>query len=228
MRHLFLRLAPVALAALAPIVPACSSQTNASSASSDAGEDAAIGPGQLEGAPCDPTLPDPCLQAPCTVVTCDPGLQVCEGTPINGPCRTTEDASFSFDASDDTGTVVVPSCSGVADCPPIPSSLDGGAPTLRACAFSAFDGCNAPGVCVIPDPPHVQDGAVLVACGCDDQPVAYVTDTQTSAPVQSPSACAASSPGDAGADAAPEGDAASASDGSSDGSALVDAGDDGG
>jgi hypothetical protein len=169
-------------------VPACNSSSAGSSA--DAGGDSAIGPGQIEGAPCDPTLADPCLQAPCATVRCDPVQLVCLATPLTGPCGTTLDASFVFDSGGDSGPiVVVAACNSNADCPPVASLFDGGAPVQRVCGFSAFDGCSASGVCVIPAPPLTQDGAAEIACGCDDQPVAWVTDVQTASPVQSPAPC---------------------------------------
>jgi hypothetical protein len=211
--------------ALGPIVPACSSTQTASS--TDAGGDATIGSGQLLGQPCDPTLSNPCRQAPCTTVTCDPAQLICVGTPLP-ICNTTEDSGLVFDSSSgDSGTVVAQGCLNDTDCPPIPAALDGGTPTNRVCAFSAFDGCGAAGVCLVPDPPHTQDGAPQVACGCDDQPVDYVADEYTAAPVQNPAPCVidgGSGSVDAAADATPDAPATDASDGAS----PSDAGDDGG
>jgi hypothetical protein len=219
-----------ALTSASVVVPACNSSSAGSG--TDAGGDAAIGPGQIEGAPCDPTLADPCLQAPCATVQCDPAQLICVATPLTGPCNTIQDASFVFDSGGDDGAVVVlAACSSNAECPPIASFIEGGAPIDRVCGFSAFDGCSVAGVCVIPAPPFTQDGAAEIACGCDDQPVAYVTDTQTAAPVQSPAPCVGpDAGGSTGGDAATDAPADATSDAAADApfDAPSDAADDGG
>jgi hypothetical protein len=201
MRRLALLLTVLGLASLGPIVPACSSTGETSSSSNDAGGDSAIGPLQLGGQPCDPTLPNPCLQQPCYAVSCvitASTTPTCVETSLGGACNPSDDASIDFDSG--STTVVTSGCYTSADCPPIPSPIDGAPPTLLACGYSAFDGCSSTGVCVTPEPPTTQDGAVETACGCDGQPVPYVTSDQTSAPVASPVPCAAAIP-DSGADA---------------------------
>jgi hypothetical protein len=230
MRRSALAFAMIASAVIAPIVPACSS-TPAASSDTDAGGDSAIGPGQLVGSPCDPTLSNPCLQAPCSSVECNPLTGTCESTPLTGPCQVSEDASFDFEAGSDSGTPVSSGCSSDFQCPTIPPGLDGGTPIVMVCAFSVIDGCGATGICVIPEPPQTTDGAFEIACGCNGQPVTYVTDDQTAAPVSSGVPCAAVGGTDAGLDAGPDaGDAGSdamsdASDASED--AMLDAPTDG-
>ena len=94
---------------------------------------------------------------------------------------------------------------------------------VYVCAFSAFSGCQAVGECVLPDPPHLLDGAVQTACGCEGQSVLYVTDQRTSSPVQSPAPCAATVAPDSGADA---GAADAGADSAADTGTPVDAGTD--
>jgi hypothetical protein len=145
-------------------------------------------------------------------------LLVCIATELPGPCQTETDGGIVFESGADTGEVVVNAgCSSDFDCPAIPSGIEGGAPTVVVCGFSAFDGCSATGTCVIPEPPLTKDGSVQVACGCDGQPVAYVTTDQTAAPVMSAAPCVPDAGVDAGPDAADAGtdataDAADASD----------------
>ena len=209
MRRFATLFALLASASLAPIVPACSSAGETTP--NDAGGDAApIPPNQLVGMPCDPNLSDPCLPVPCSTVECDPAQLICLSTPIVGPCKvgSEEDASgFSFEAStEDVPVVVVPTCSSNAQCPTIPPAIDGGTPTVLLCGFSAFDGCSATGTCVYPEaPPLTKDGAVETACGCNGQPVPYITSTDTSAPVKSLVPCSALTGEDAGPDAADAG-----------------------
>jgi hypothetical protein len=224
MRRFALALPLAALAAIAPIAPACSSSPS-ETPGADAGEAGAIPPEQLEGKPCNPLLSDPCYPVPCSVVTCDPVEMTCEATPIAGPCHPgLEDGGITFEASTVDAPVISSSCTSDEQCPPIPSLLDGAPPTAQVCAFSAFDGCSASGACVVPsDPPLKLDGAVDTACGCNGQPVQYVTDMQTAAPVSSPAPCAK----DAGTDAATPGpDGGSPTDAAVD--APSDASDDGG
>jgi hypothetical protein len=81
------------------------------------------------------------------------------------------------------------------------------------CAFAVAGGCGAPGTCIYDDcveDPECPPLPAHAACGCDGQPVAYVTAAYASAPVASPDACAAG-PHDASLDTgadAPAGDAA--------------------
>jgi hypothetical protein len=180
--------AALACAALAFSFPACSSSSGA--ASNDADTDGATGiqPGQAVGAQCDPTLPQACYNGdPCDTVVCDPVQDppVCVETVNPGPCvqPVEEGGLFTSDASADTGVVSAAACATSNDCP----KVDGATPYV--CAYSAFDGCNATGICVVPEPPHLVDGAAEIACGCDGQPVSYVTSDQTAAPVSSPGAC---------------------------------------
>jgi hypothetical protein len=87
-------------------------------------------------------------------------------------CEGSEDAPFN-----DDGGIVGFGCSVDTDC------SDGG-----RCGYPTLSGCAATGVCVTPDVP-LDDGAPLVACGCDGQDVGYVTSDLTSAPASSLSPC---------------------------------------
>jgi len=196
---------------VAPVVPACSSN-GAVPSGGDAG-DAGIAPNQVAGNPCDPTLSNPCLQGPpCFSVACvegQAGTDICVETPLGGACIDPLDSGLLYDADIPDAVVVSSGCASNSDCPPITSTTTDGAVVVVAtpvCGFSAFDNCSAVGVCVLAEPPVKPDGAVDTACGCDGQPVSYVTPTLTSAPVQSPTPCIAPVV-DAGTDAGNEADA---------------------
>ena len=186
MRRFLLAFVVSSFASLGVAVPACSS--NGAASSPDSGGDGAIGPDQPVNAPCDPSLASPCLAgSPCYVVTCDPVAMVCLQSPVQGACSSEVDGSlFSFDGSVDVATVNA-GCFTNADC-----SDD------TVCGFSIIDACTATGRCVFPEPPTFADGGVYMGCGCDEEPVSYVTSTDTSAPVASGSPCVVSS--DAGVD----------------------------
>jgi hypothetical protein len=194
----------VVVVAAVPFVfaaPGCSSNGGAAASASDGGgEGGGPAPG-LQGNPCDPdqgTLA--CLPVPgCFVAVCQPGA---DGTNTCGEiasaqaCAPADSGGIFFEASIQEASTV-PTCSSDLDCVSQPAT-DASQAVAYVCAFSAFDGCGAPGACVIPDPPHLLDGAIQTACGCEGQSVPYVTDESTSAPVTSPAPCAATSPVDAG------------------------------
>ena len=195
-------------ALLAPLAPACSSNGASSSGDTgDGGGDAAIPPNQLAGQPCDPTLATPCLPAPnCFTVTCaegPDGTNTCNEAAIVGPCSGEEDGGIFFEAGGGADAPPASStCVSDSDCPMVPAR-DGSPPITIVCGYSAFDVCSSTGVCVTPEPPLTHDGAVETACGCDGQPVPYVTDVLTSAPVSSPAPCVAPTM-DSGTDAGME------------------------
>jgi len=85
---------------------------------------------------------------------------------------------------------------------------DGG--TLERCGYAFDQGCSASGTCVIAAVPVTEAGTASLACGCDGEPVPYVTETMTSAPVASPGPCAP--------DGGSRGDASDAATGESDAS----------
>jgi hypothetical protein len=183
---------------LASIVPACSS--NDVAGSGDAGGDA-IAPNRPENEPCDPSLPNACLPAPCRTVRCDPYAHKCVATLLPGACSGAIDGGFFFDVRV-ADSAVKSGCHSDHDCPSFPAG-DSTVAVTYACAFYAYGGCSAAGACVLPEPPLAPDGAVQTGCGCNGEPVPYVTSTSTGAPVASPFACDPSV-ADAGTDAAKE------------------------
>ena len=199
-------------AALASIVPACSSSGVA--AAGDAG-DGGIGPNQPANAPCDPALPNACLPGPpCSTVRCDTISLTCvEKLLPAGVCSGYGDGGFFFEASVADSATVSSVCHSSTECLHIPS-IDGSIPVSFVCAFPAYEGCSVSGVCVLPEPPQNPDGSVQEACGCDGAPVQYVTGTQTAAPVASAAPC--SPRPDAGGDAATDAAADSGVDGAAD------------
>jgi hypothetical protein len=195
----------LASAAFGWIVPACSSS---SSAVPPAGDSGSVGPNQPKGSACDPSLPNACLPAPpCYTVKCDEYALICNEEFVG--CSGQDDGGYVFETSV-VDAHVTPACTASYECPHIPS-IDGSVPIDFVCAFSAFAGCNATGTCVAPEPPHLPDGAVATACGCEGEAVPYVTDILTAAPVMSSGPCAppvtdaghdAANPVDASADSA--------------------------
>jgi hypothetical protein len=159
-----------ALAALPSLALACST----ASLAPDAGMDASSGP-QPIGAPCDPSIPAPCLPTGdrCLAVVCDPATRTCAeratdaGPPCNGgaaPCTTSADCDVGL-----------------------------------SCAFSVAAGCTAAGQCLDPSLLCQNDAAACRAsgfsCGCDGKPAANVAPGYAAAPSSGPPPCAA--PGDA-------------------------------
>jgi hypothetical protein len=198
--------------ALAAVAPACSS--SGAPASSDAGR---VGPNQPATAPCDPSLANPCLPAPpCYAVKCDEYAMICDETFVG--CSGPGDGGFVFETSVADSAPATGGCTSNHDC--VVALPDGAVPVVRVCAYSVFGGCQVNGNCVIPEPPHLPDGAIPTACGCAGEPVAYVNDTETEAPVMSNGPCE-SPVADAGRDAANDAavDAAGDSDGGSDAAA---------
>lgn len=213
MRRTLLAFALATLASLSSVVPACSSN-GSSAADVDAGGDGAIAPNQPLGAPCNPSLPSPCFPgSPCYEVSCDPTLGVCVEAVIPGPCASgLEDGSvFAFDSGADV-QLVGSGCLSSGECP-----------DEFVCGFLVADACSATGQCVIPEPPTSTGGAVYMGCGCDGEPVSYVTATQTSAPVASGTPCSAE--GEAGVDASDDGSADGGSDSAPDSGGQADASD---
>jgi hypothetical protein len=203
-----LRAAPfAALAALAAslcLAPACTSSPSSSPGPADAG-DASLPPLQLVGEPCDPTLSNPCDPGPpCFQVTCDPELLRCTEVGIPGCIPGTG----GFDAAGLHGS----DASSFDDAAPV--QVGGGACFTDAqcsgglrCGYPFTAGCMAMGTCLIPDVPFNDAGQPYEGCGCNGQPVLYVTHSATAAPVASPTPCMpdAGRP-DAGADAALDAD----------------------
>jgi hypothetical protein len=212
-----------------PVVPACSS--NGAVAQEGDGGDGGIAPNRLVGQPCDPTLASPCAPAPatpygCFTVACVVGTCM-ESQSFQG-CMVgdNEDVTF-FEAGGGTHDAGIASCMSNEDCPSRPATDASPAVTL-VCGYSAFDQCATTGICVSADPPHLIDGAVQTACGCDGQSVGYVTDDLTSAPVETSTPCATKSTdsgagsdaaSDAGAGSDAETDAAPSDDGGADAAA---------
>jgi hypothetical protein len=193
-RSVFVALLYAALAgaALAASAPACSSSSTPSS-SNDAGS---VGPNQGAGKPCDPALASPCLPAPpCYAIKCDEYAMICDETFVG--CGG-DDGGFQFEtgASDAAKSN---NCTSNHDCEYF--LPDGAMPVVVVCAYPALGGCAAKGVCVIPEPPYLPDGAVPTACGCGGQEVPYVTGMDTAEPVSSNGPCG-STEVDAGHDAA--------------------------
>jgi len=219
MRLSVLRALPfAALAALAPslcLAPACTSSSS-SARPVDAG-DASLPPLQLVGEPCDPGLPDPCNPGPpCFSVTCDPLLLTCTEVGIPGCIPGTG----GFDAAGLHGS----DASVLDDAAPVP--VGGGAcfsdmqcaAGLR-CGYPFTAGCSATGTCLIPDVPYTDAGVPYMGCGCNGQPVPYVTHSTTAAPVASPTPCMP----DAGPPDAGPPDTGAVSDAGADASAAEDA-----
>jgi hypothetical protein len=162
---------PVALSAVAlfAVAGACGTST----APPDAGGVTPSGP-QPIGAPCDPSIPMPCVPTgdPCLGVLCG-ATRVC--------------TQFVTDAGPPCSSGASP-CTTSADC-------DQG----LSCGFPVGAGCAAQGQCI--DAPLLceNDAAACVtpgpACGCDGLPDPYVAPGYATSPASSPGACAA----DAGA-----------------------------
>lgn len=208
MRRILLAVFALASAAVLPAVPACSSNGDTSE---DTG-DAAIPANQLEGQPCNPLLTSPCLPPSITCFSnvCSPEpdggavcVQILEADACAGGQGTTPTGDASADDAPATSSTLT--CNSDLDCP-ISTSMDGSVTVAFVCGFSAFDGCDAVGVCLLPSPPRTLDGAIETGCGCDGESVAYVSDMYTNAPVQSPSPCPVDA-GPSGEDAAPAVDA---------------------
>jgi hypothetical protein len=115
-------------------------------------------------------------------------------------------------SSDDSSGNTATACTSDSDCT-----------GSQGCGYSPTAGCSATGTCV------ERSGGIPAysACGCNGEPVPYVTDSYTNAPVTSAQPCPVPDSGspsedggtDSAADAPPEGAAASeaGSDGGDDG-----------
>jgi hypothetical protein len=177
--------APSALALL--LIAACSTSSAPTDGGASALADAASGP-QPVGAPCDPSLPKPCLAAgdDCLTVACDPVTLVCTEAIADGG----------------------PACNGGMAACTTSSDCEVG----LTCGFPVGGGCAAIGVCL--DPPILceDDAAACLPaggagslCGCAGAPVAIVVPGFAAGPTTG-----ASSAGSCASDAAVTSDASSA------------------
>jgi hypothetical protein len=195
MRRPLLAIACLSLGAFAPLGWACSSN-NAAVAHDDAGTDTGPGSSAVLGAACNPALFNACASAapPCFKNVCDPVQRICVEVQASCPGQGDAASILGKDAEPDAKPppAVAPGCRFDSDCPTQP---DGSAP-LR-CGYPVIDGCTATGTCVVPEIPVTANGEPWMACGCQSQPVPYITQTLTNAPAASALPCTP----DAGPDA---------------------------